>query len=298
MLDGHDPELFVLPDGRRTQLWQGGDPRGRAVVFFHGCPDTRHAALTGDEAARGTGVRLVAVNRPGYGSSDPDESSLGSVADDVVAVLDALGIGRFGVLGMSIGGPYALACAARYPERVFAAAVLAAPGALAEMDPPVHRDDLSADRQAEFARLAAGSVAAAVDHFRPGFEQWVAEVAPDDPDDQALAQRWTDALPEADAALVRRLPVSEIAASAREALAQPAGYLRDAALVFRDWGFRPEDVGCPTRLWYGDLDANAPVRNGRWLADRIPGATLVVCEQTTHLATLLNHWDDVLAWFE
>ncbi len=80
----------------------------------------------------------------------------------------------------------------------------------------------------------------------------------------------------------------------REALACPDGYLRDAAVMFHPWEVRPESIGCPTWLWYGELDANAPVRNGRWLAEHVPGATLVVREQTTHLATLVQHWDDIL----
>jgi pimeloyl-ACP methyl ester carboxylesterase len=56
----------------------------------------------------------------------------------------------------------------------------------------------------------------------------------------------------------------------------------------------PARISCPTWLWYGEVDSNASVRNGRWLAEHIPGATLVVREQTAHLATLLNHWDEIL----
>ncbi|MGH3331266.1 MAG: alpha/beta fold hydrolase, partial [Nocardioidaceae bacterium] len=86
-----DGDLLRLPDGRRAQLWQGGASAGPVVFFLHGCPDTRHAARTGEAAARRSGVRLVAVNRPGYGLSDPHESSHVSVADDIVAVADLLG---------------------------------------------------------------------------------------------------------------------------------------------------------------------------------------------------------------
>ena len=73
-------------------------------------------------------VPLIAVNRPGYGTSDAYASTQLSVADDVVAVADQLGIDSFAVLGMSIGGAYALACAARHPDRVTAAGVAASPG--------------------------------------------------------------------------------------------------------------------------------------------------------------------------
>lgn len=289
-----NPDLVTLPDGRRAQLWQGGDPVGVAVFFLHGTPDTRHAAYSGDGAARRTGVRLVAVNRPGYGLSDTADTSHPSVADDTVAVADLLGIDRFTVLGMSLGGPYALATAARHPARVAAAGVVAAPGMTTGMDPPGHREDLSPDGQAFFARLAEVSVEEAIALMRPAFEQYVTRLAPGDPDDRALTRRLVAELAPEDAALLAALSPAVVAASAREALVRTAGYLRDAAVTFRDWDFRPEDVGCPAFLWYGGRDANAPERNGRWLAARIPSATLRIREGSTHLATLMNHWDDML----
>ena len=87
-------------DGRRMQWWEGGAPDGVPIFFLHGCPDTRHAAYAGDAAAQRTGVRLIAVNRPGYGTSDACASTQLSVADDVVAVADQLGIDSFAVLGV------------------------------------------------------------------------------------------------------------------------------------------------------------------------------------------------------
>jgi pimeloyl-ACP methyl ester carboxylesterase len=237
----------------------------------------------------------VAVNRPGYGRSDPHESGHASVADDTVDIADALGVDRFAVLGMSVGGPYALACAARHPDRVTAAAVVAGPAVVPELDPPWHRDDLTPQQQAHFIELAARTVPEAVELMRPEFEEYVARTAPQDGDDVALAGRLMQGLHPQDAALLGALPPADVAAGAREALARTDGYLRDAAVTFRSWEVRPELVACPTWLWYGELDANASVRNGRWLAEHIPGATLVVRERTTHLSTLLLHWDEILA---
>ncbi|WP_395691057.1 alpha/beta fold hydrolase [Nocardioides sp.] len=157
-------EVIRLPDGRAAQYWDNG-VAGPAVLFFHGCPDTRHAAMTGASAAKALGVRLVAVNRPGYGRSDRHPSTQSSVADDAVAAADALGIDRFAALGMSVGTAYALVCAARHPDRVRALALVAGP------------------------------------------------------DDEALARRFLDDLPPADAALLgtARTP-AQVAASVREAL--------------------------------------------------------------------------------
>ena len=288
---GLDLEV-TLPDGRLVHLWQGGAPSGPVVFFLHGCPDTRRAAFPGEGAASRAGVRLVAVNRPGYGRSDPASSGHSSVADDLVAVADLLGVERFAVLGMSLGGPYALACAARHPHRVTAAGVVAAP-AMA-LGPPWHRDDLTPEKQSFFAHLMSCPVEEAMALMRPEFEDFVATVSPQDPDDVAVAERWTRGLHPWDLEVLSALPSAEVAASAREALAGTHGYLRDAAITFRQWDFHPDEVRCPTWLWYGAHDSNAPARNGRWFADRVPGATLVVREDTAHLGALHRYWDDIL----
>ncbi len=81
---------------------------------------------------------------------------------------------------MSVGGPYALACAARHPDRVTAVGVVAAPGPTTELDPPVHRDDLSPSQQAFVTGLASISVDEAAELMRPEFERFVAGVAPED----------------------------------------------------------------------------------------------------------------------
>lgn len=292
MVTGADE--VVLADGRRAQLWQGGDPTGPAVFFFHGCPDTRRAAFSGDAAALVAGVRLIAVNRPGYGRSDPHPSGLRSVADDTVEVADLLQVNRFAVLGRSVGGPYALACAALHPARVTAAAVVAGPAVVPELDPPGHRDDLTAEQQAFVSRLGGCPVEEAVEVLRPEFEQYVARIDPTDRDDVALAGRYLAGLNPQDRALLASRPAADLAAEVREALARTDGYLRDAAMMFRAWEVRPEDFRCPTWLWYGESDQQASVRNGDWLARHVPRARLAVRPRTAHLAGLVEHWPEIL----
>ncbi len=287
--------VTTLRDGRAIQWSDGGASDGVPVLFFHGSPDTRRAAWSGHDPAREAGLRLVAVNRPGYGASSPAPPSYRRVVDDAVELADLLGLDTFGVLGMSVGGTFALACAALRPDRVRAAAVVAAPGEAPRMDPPWTRDDLDREGRAWYAALAAGTVEENVARVRPDFLAYRATVGPEDPDDAALAERWVTALPDGDRLLVAARPASERAAAAREALLVPDGYLADAALVFHAWDFRVEDVRCPVALWYGARDANAPPRNGAWLADRLSSATLRVLPEHGHLETLLRNWTPILA---
>ena len=251
--------------------WIGGADDGPLVAVLHGTPDTRHVAMTGDAAARAAGVRLLCVNRPAYGDSSAHASTHASVADDLMSVARELGHDRLGLVGMSVGGGFALATAARHLERVGALALVAtqAPGDRSE------------------------AVEALVEEYRPGFEEWRATVGADDADDDALVERWLTQLPAEDAAFVSALGTPAVAASVREALASPDGYLRDAALHSRPWPFDPSDATCPVHLWLGRRDDRAdPTVLGAALAG------LDVREMrepdTTHLATLLAHWGDVL----
>lgn len=240
-------------------------------------------------------MRLVAFDRPGYGGSPPDASDHLTVARDVAALADDLGLDTFAVLGMSIGGQYALATAAASGERVTAVGVVAAPAVVPALDPPLPRDGLDAQGEEFFRRLAAGTVDENVASMRADFAAYVERVDPAGSDDATLVARLGELLHQRDAALVGEWPVAEVAEMTREALVSPEGYLRDAAIAFREWAFAPEAVGCPTHLWYGALDPQAAVRNGVWLAERIPDAELVVREDTAHLGTLHRHWPEVLA---
>src|SRR5205814_10345223 len=99
--------------------------RGRVVVFHPGTPDAGlvFAPLAALGAERG--IRHVSYSRPGYGLSERSPGrTVSDCAQDVAAILDALGIERAFMIGQSGGGPHALACAALLGERTIAAATL------------------------------------------------------------------------------------------------------------------------------------------------------------------------------
>jgi pimeloyl-ACP methyl ester carboxylesterase len=216
------------------------------------------------------------------------------VADDTVAVADSLAVHRFAVLGASGGGPYALACAARHPDRVAAVGAVACPGVVPELDPPRLHEEPEDERDASVRELIeAGDVEAAVVELSAAIRGHRDHVL--DEDDAVVVDRWAEGMHPGDVEVVRSLPVAELAAGVRESLANPVGYIRDVLAFLGDWEVRPEGVRSPTWLWYGAEDRNAAPRHGEWLAQRVPGSSLVVREQTAHLGVLLLHWDEMLA---
>ena len=134
-----------------------------------------------------------------------------------------------------------------------------------------------------------------MERMRPEFMAWRAGIDPEaEPeDDAALAARFLAELPESDAALLRAYDDEFLGNLVWEALVQPDGYLRDAALLLREWDFDPAGVRCPTTVWCGELDEQAVAASSLW-ADAIPQAEVELAPGTTHLAALLTQWPAIL----
>jgi pimeloyl-ACP methyl ester carboxylesterase len=63
-------KIFRLENGRLVGYAVYGDPDGRPVFYFHGFPGSRLEARLADQVAARLGIRLIALDRPGFGLSD------------------------------------------------------------------------------------------------------------------------------------------------------------------------------------------------------------------------------------
>ena len=107
-----------LPDKRHLGYAEYGVDDGFPVFLFHGNPGSRLSSGYFPDCPFIEGIRIIAPDRPGYGLSEFKENALESWPDDVCVLADHLGIKKFSVLGVSGGGPYALACAWKIPDRL------------------------------------------------------------------------------------------------------------------------------------------------------------------------------------
>jgi len=71
------------------------------------------------------------------------------------------------------------------------------------------------------------------------------------------------------------------------------GVVADYAAIGQPWGVDPGAVRCPTTIWQGDADTMVPLRHAEALAERIPGAKLVVWPGEGHLGTV-THAEEIL----
>jgi pimeloyl-ACP methyl ester carboxylesterase len=234
-------------------------------------------------------VRLISFDRPGYGGSDRLVGRcVADAAKDVAAVADAYGLERFAVVGRSGGGPHALACAALLPDRTTRAAVLVglAPREAEGLD---WFDGMSDSNVAEFTAAVAGRhrlsprLTAAADAIRA--------------DPASLVVRLQAEVPECDRRVIADARIrSMLARNYAEGLRRSAsGWIDDVLALCAPWGFDPAAVRAPVLLWHGDRDAFSPVGHARWLADKIPHATVLIQPGAAHFGAL-DILPDVLCW--
>ena len=120
-----DDFTIRLHDGRRLQVLKVGPSGGLPIFHCHGNGSSRLEVLTVQSVAEQLGVRLVSLDRPGIGGSDPKAGyQLLDWPADVGEVADQLGIERFAVEGLSGGAPFALACAYAIPHRLTGCALI------------------------------------------------------------------------------------------------------------------------------------------------------------------------------
>ncbi len=236
-----------LAHGRRLAYEDVGDPDGLPVVYHHGGLRCRLDARALDGAARATGVRLLAPDRPGIGGSQRQPGRrLVDWPADVAALADAAGVGRFAVLGWSLGGPYALACAGLLGDRVSGAATIGCPipadwpGMRAQLN-RLDRRLMALSRRAPWAARTAVAAMGLAARRLPA----------------RAAEATARALDGASAAVIRADPDAWTAGQA-EGLAQPAGVVDDYRVMDAPWGLALEGLRQPIRLWQGSADTLVP----------------------------------------
>ncbi|MGK5557575.1 alpha/beta fold hydrolase [Actinomadura kijaniata] len=265
-------------DGRVLAVEEWGTPDGTPVLYLHGTPVGRLARHPDDTVFTSRGIRLITFDRPGLGGSTPRPGRrVADGADDVAAVADAFGLDRVPVYGVSGGGPHALAFAALHPDRATRVASLAA---LAPRD---------ADGLDWTAGMMEGNVRTAAVARRTR-EDMRAHLGADSPAPPRL--------PATEDAVLSRPEIGRMLAAAYADAVRPGldGWVDDALALFGlPWGFDPAEVTVPTLLWHGALDPVVPVAHARWMAARLPHATVTIDPDAGHA----GHFDAtpaVLDW--
>ncbi len=265
-----------LDDGRRLGYAEYGDSDGSPVFLFHGTPCSRLMFRSIDPIGKVTRTRLIALDRPGIGLSDPQPGrTLLDWPGDVATTANRLGIDRFAVAGVSGGGPYAAACLQVIPERLLSVGVVSGMGPL---DVALHRRALAPRYRALFAIAAGGgpawslvsrAVGFAAAHWPSGFLDWASQGEPSS---------------ERTRSMLSAVRVGTLEAF-RNGVRGPAD---DVRVLAQPWGFAPRPNGVPVHLWHGDRDTIVPAVMSETLAERVCATRAEIIPGAGHFWGLLN----------
>jgi len=280
-----DTVVMDLPDHRELAWLELGNPKGPPVFVFHGTPGSRLQVSFDEQAIIATGVRFIAVDRPGYGHSSFHRGRrLVDWASDVTCLADHLAIDKFSVVGVSGGGPHAAVCARFLADRLLGVGIVSGVGPLAEP----HAEEGMMGFNQVVTRLARTSQFLVYPPFALSasiFRRW-----------PELALRAASGqLPASDIEILSRPQVkSAFVADYRRASSTCAlAAAQDFALFARDWGFRLDDIAATVDIRQGDVDRNVPIAHGRLQAASIPGARFHECLGEGHML-VVDHLEEIL----
>jgi len=276
--------VIPLPDGRVIGLAEFGDPGGTPVFYFHGWPSSRLEAFLYHEAAARRHIRILALDRPGYGRSTfKRRRTITAWPIDVACVADALRIERFAVVGLSGGAPYALACARAMPERLLATLIISGePPQVTQRAPWRRRVMAWGSHRTRFFVRGFFAVVAAGMRRAPGLTI-------------ALTAR-NITFSKRDRELWKRSDVREgFAANLHAAFAQGTRAIdEDLRLDTQPWGFQLEDVRVRVHLWHGEADRLVSIRHVREEMPVLPDLVATYYPAEGHFL-VLDHLDEILA---
>ena len=269
-----------LPDGRSLGYAEFGPVSGRPLLWFHGTPGAcRQIAPQTREACWRRQIRLICVERPGIGASTSHAyEAIADFARDIESLVRAVGVDEFSVVGLSGGGPYALACAHELGDRVGGVVLL---GGVA----PSVGEEAASGGAASIAPLAGPLLGALRRPLGAGMWALVAAMRP-------VADEATDLfcrfMPLGDARILgepmtRLMFHDDMIHGGR---AQMEAILHDVRLFGLPWGFSLRNIQTPVHLLYGDADNIVPHGHGEHMAALLPRATFCRRPGEGHLGGL------------
>jgi pimeloyl-ACP methyl ester carboxylesterase len=277
---------LTLPDGRKLAYAEFGQPDGHPVLYCHAAPSARLEPLViGKEVFRQYGLRVIAPDRPGMGGSDfQPKREFSDWVEDVVFLVDALGLEKFSVVGISGGSGYAAVCAVRIPERLSKVVIASGPWKI----------DKEVIKTIGFPMNAMWNTALRMPFFLPVAMKMMIKFMTQEPKDNSKknAAPPNDIMPAIDhAAMSQPERMAVYLQTLRETVKQGIkGAAWDIRMYVREWDFDPAEIQVPLVLFHGGLDRNVPLALVEEMANSLPGAHLVAYSEDGHVSTYLNHF--------
>ncbi len=248
--------------------------QGQPLLMIHGSGGGHDQGMAWAKPLTANGIRVIAMSRFGYlRTPRPDDASPEAQADAHVCLLDALGIPRAAVMGVSAGAPSAMQATIRHPERVTALVLVVPiaykPGTVADSTPPA-----TDDKDALLLRLLDSDVLFWLG-LRAARDQVFRHVLATPPEQIAAASA------------EERARVNDMAERILPVSARAAGLRDDTRLGKRLGPYPLEHIRAPTLVVSARNDGFGTYAAAQYTASRIAGATFIGFENGGHL--LVGH---------
>lgn len=275
--------FLSLPDKRQLAYAEFGHPSGHPVLYFHGGVSCRlEPLLWGDETIRRLGLRLIAPDRPGIGQSDLQlNRGFSDWVKDIEFLADALGLDKFSILGVSGGGGYIVACAAKIPERIHAAVVVSGAWHVDAIEHFPRATRFAWMLMRRFPWLNVGLLKLQTKSFKESPEQ--------------LLAHFKKRLSAVDYAALKSLDrIQTLHQISTEAMLRGIkGVAWDVQLYLQEWDFGLDEIQMPFTFLHGEQDKTIPIEIAKRVVTTLPTAQLITYPEEGHLSLILNKFEAI-----
>jgi pimeloyl-ACP methyl ester carboxylesterase len=273
--------FLTLPDSRRLAYAEYGEPNGHPVLYFHGSPSSRlEPLILGNEAIAQNGIWVIAPDRPGVGQSDfQPNRGFSDWVNDVVFLADTLSWNKFSILGASGGCGYVAACAAKIPERLYAAVIVSG----------AWRIDLNEDVP------ILGRCFWLLGKYFPALQQILIKSMGQSlkGSPEKLLATFKQQFPPADYAVLeqpgRLEPFCETTLEAMREGTKGTAY--DVQRYSHEWDFSLDEIQIPLIVLHGEQDRNVPIGSVRRLVTSLPTAQFTSYPEEGHFSLIINQFE-------
>ncbi|MCI3921250.1 alpha/beta hydrolase [Paenibacillus sp. TRM 82003] len=268
---------LTLKDGRTIGYTEYGRADGYPILLFHGTPGSRLWFTNDDPNAHRLGIRLIALDRPGFGLSTPKPGrTVPDWVDDVAECTERLGLGDYSALGVSGGGPYAAACAALAPKGLRSVAMVASSAPFRNGRAPAGM--MLANRAAFWlSRRAPWLMRKALLAQVKLMDEQPAKFKLSLRDGNKHLSAWDRAFLRTEEQLEGMLR------HLREAYRQSVDEaIREPVLLSKPWAFALSDIRLPVHIFHGEADRMAPTEEMLRAAQAIPTSKVTVVPGAGH----------------
>ncbi len=287
MFKTNERQYFFGEKGKRLLVKEWGPEDKPVVLLIHGAPGCADHAKFMSQTPLWNTFRLIAVDRPGYGESDPQKKITPlAFALQIERLLEYLNVGNLYLISVSGGAPYSMAIAFTLKDRV--------------------------KKMCSIGGVAPLSVKNIL--YMNGLQKktFIAKkVLPDVILNRAVHKMWShgfdkmektfftsvETFSETDRHIILD-PIlgPELLKTVQSAILNgPDGVLNDIRIFSEPWGFVLNEIKAPVTLWHGDQDTVVHNRFAIDMKSKLARADLKLIKREGHYSLLLNYRDAILS---